>query len=122
MISTRTHGILDYIIGLALIAAPWLFGFAESGAATATPVTIGAAIILFSLFTNYELGVVRVIPMKVHLGLDLVLGIFLAISPWLLAYAEIIWWPHLIVGLVVLLSATMTEKISPTERATLHHG
>lgn len=27
-IPTKIHGVLDYIAGLALIAAPWLFGFA----------------------------------------------------------------------------------------------
>jgi len=30
-IPTKVHGILDYVVGVALIAAPWLFGFANVG-------------------------------------------------------------------------------------------
>jgi len=26
---TSVHGVLDYLVGMALIAAPWLFGFAS---------------------------------------------------------------------------------------------
>jgi hypothetical protein len=29
IISTRTHGVIDHLTGLLLIAAPWLFGFAN---------------------------------------------------------------------------------------------
>ena len=27
-IPTRAHGVLDYIVGLLLIASPWIFNFA----------------------------------------------------------------------------------------------
>jgi hypothetical protein len=33
-IPTRIHGMMDYAMGLLLIAAPWLFGFARGGAET----------------------------------------------------------------------------------------
>jgi len=121
MISTRTHGILDYVIGALLIIAPCLLGFADGGAAMWTPILIGAAIIASALFTKYELGVVRALPMRVHLGLDIVLGIFLALSPWLLGFSELVWAPHLIVGLIVLGSGMMTHKTSPLEQATIRH-
>jgi hypothetical protein len=32
-ISTKTHGVLDYLMGLFLILSPWIFGFANGGAA-----------------------------------------------------------------------------------------
>src|SRR5690606_6888463 len=122
MISTRTHGILDYIIGALLIIAPWLLDFADGGAAMWTAIVIGAAIIVFAFFTNYELGVVRTIPMRIHLGMDILLGIFLAVSPWLLAYSELVWAPHLIVGLIILGSGVMTQKAAPSEEATIRHS
>jgi hypothetical protein len=121
MIPTRTHGILDYIIGLALIAAPWLFGFAYGGAETWTPVIVGALIIVQSLFTNYELGVVRAIPMRVHLMADVVLGLFLAVSPWLLDYDQIVWAPHLIVGLVLVGSGLLTRRVAAGACDSHHH-
>lgn len=36
-IPTRIHGILDYVIGVALIAAPWIFGFSDQRAAMWEP-------------------------------------------------------------------------------------
>src|SRR5690606_36891724 len=32
-IPTKVHGILDYVVGAALIVAPWLFGYAGVGGA-----------------------------------------------------------------------------------------
>lgn len=113
MISTQVHGILDYIVGLALIGAPWLFGFAEGGAETWIPVFLGAGAISYALLTDYELGAVPVIPMKVHLGIDVAAGIFLAASPWLFGYADLVWIPHLIVGMLMIGSGLITERVPP---------
>lgn len=110
-IPTRTHGMIDYIVGVALVLAPWLFGFAQGGAETWTPVLIGLGTILYSLFTNYELGVVRRIPMSTHLGLDIAGGAVLAISPWLFGYAAIVWVPHVLVGLVEIVAGLTTRTV-----------
>ena len=82
-ISTKTHGVLDYLMGVILIAAPWVLGFARQGAETWVPVVLGAGAIIYSLMTNYELGMTKVISMRTHLGLDMMSGIFLALSPWI---------------------------------------
>jgi len=121
MIPTRTHGILDYIIGVALIAAPWLFNFAVGGAETWIPVLIGALVIVQALLTDYELGVVRVIRMRVHLMVDIVAGLFLAISPWLFNYNELVWAPHLIVGLLLIGAGLVTKKQTSGVRAPGQH-
>ena len=81
LISTRVHGILDYSTGLLLMVAPLLLGFSVDGGETWVPVILGAGAILYSLFTNYELGAVRQIPTPVHLGLDAMSGLILASSP-----------------------------------------
>ena len=62
-IPTRVHGAIDYLWGVALIASPWLLGFATGGAAQWVAVAFGAGAILYSLVTVYELGVLRIIPM-----------------------------------------------------------
>ena len=78
-IPSRIHGTLDYLVGLALIAAPFVGGFSDAGAWL--PIALGAGVIAYSLFTDYELAVSRVIPFPTHLGLDVACGAFLAISP-----------------------------------------
>lgn len=113
-ISTRTHGMLDYIIGVALILAPWLFGFANDGPSTWIPVALGIGIIVYSLLTNYELGAVRAISMPAHLWLDGLGGLFLALSPWLFDYADYVYLPHLIVGIAEIGAALMTHTVPET--------
>lgn len=120
MLPTRIHGVLDYLVGLALIAAPWIFDFADDGGAKMwVPIILGAGAILYSLMTDYELGVMPVIPMPVHLVLDMLSGIVLAASPWIFGFADEVKWPHLIVGLfeigAALITRTQRDVVDRTE-------
>jgi hypothetical protein len=114
--STRIHGVLDYLLGALLIAAPWALGFARGGAETWVPVGVGGAIVLYSLLTDYELGLVRRIQMPMHLLLDALGGIALAVSPWLLAFDQHVWIPHLAAGLLILLVTLLSDTIPGYER------
>jgi SPW repeat len=114
-IPTRVHGMLDYSMGALLIIAPWLLGFAAGGAETWVPVILGAGAIVYSLFTDYELGLVRRIPMGTHLGLDLGSGALLAVSPWLFGFADLVYLPHLILGLLEI-GAALTTRTTPEDR------
>ena len=120
LIGTRTHGFLDYIVGLLLIAAPWIFDFNKGGAETWVPVILGVVTILYSLLTDYEMGVSNKISMRTHLTLDMVSGIFLAVSPWLFGFADYIWEPHGIVGVLEIVVALMTRTSPSTEHPNAH--
>lgn len=109
-IRTKTHGYLDYIMGVVLIAAPWIFGFARDGAETWVPVILGVAAIAYSLVTSYELGAYPMISMRTHLALDLVSGILLAVSPWLFGFAEYVWVPHLVFGMAEIGASLLTKR------------
>lgn len=119
-IGTRAHGYIDYIVGVLLIAAPWIFQFYRGEAESWVPIILGASIILYSLLTDYELGVSRTISMRTHLALDVLGGIFLAVSPWLFDFADYIWEPHVIVGVLETAIALMTKRTPVTERGDLH--
>jgi hypothetical protein len=114
-ISTKMHGVLDYVVGVLLIAAPWLFNFNDGTAAQWVPVIIGLAVILMSVMTNYEAGMMKTIPMSTHLTMDVVVGIFLAASPWLFGFADQVYLPHLIVGLLSIGTGLCTETTPHTQ-------
>ena len=112
-IPTKFHAPLDYIVGAALIAAPWIFQFSEHTAATVVPIVLGIGLIAYSLFTNYELGVWKVAPMAVHNLIDIVAGGLLAASPWIFGFADEtanVWVPHLIVGLAAVFLGLFTKQ------------
>ena len=113
IISTKVHGILDYLVGAILIISPWLLGFSNGQAQTTIPVILGLAAILYSIITNYEFGIFKIIPFRIHLIIDALSGILLASSPWLFGFADHVYIPHLILGIleivVVLLTKTHTS-------------
>lgn len=114
MISSKTHAILDYLVGILLIAAPWLLGFADDSAATTIPVILGISTILYSLLTNYEYSVARMIPYKVHLTIDFLAGILLLTSPWLFDFSDRVYLPHVIVGAFEIVAVLLSRKATST--------
>ena len=113
---TRIHGMLDYLLGALLIASPWLFGFADNEGARWVPVALGAGVLLYSAFTDYELGVVKKLQMPAHLLLDALGGVLLAASPWMFGFDERVWIPHVAVGLAGVVTAAITNTVPGYER------
>jgi hypothetical protein len=115
-IPTGVHAYFDYIGGIGLLAAPFVFGFySVGGAAVILPMVLGAGLILYSLLTNYELGIpgLKFIPMSVHLTLDFVASAFLALSPFLFGFIDKTpnaWLPHIIAGVVVILLVLVSRS------------
>jgi len=127
LMPTAVHAAMDYVVGLLLIVSPWLFGFSdESSAATWIAVIAGVAMIGMSAMTDYEGGfLTRSIPMRVHLMTDAVLGLFLAVSPWLFGFADQgtnAWLPFVLIGLGEIGSAAVTdpEPEARARRSTAH--
>ncbi len=116
-ISSRLHGMLDYPTGLLLIAAPVLFGFGDAGtAAVAIPVVLGLMVLMQSLITNYEFSLLNLLPLPMHLATDVLGGVVLATSPFLVGFADEganAWLPHVVVGLGLILSGLLTQPHRP---------
>jgi hypothetical protein len=115
-LSTKTHGVLDYLVSILLIIAPWVLGFAGNNTATYVPVALGLVTVMYSLLTNYEWGAVKVISMPMHIMLDFVSGVLLAASPWLFGFSNYIFMPHLVVGILEILISLITQPLPYSHR------
>lgn len=109
-ISTKVHGTMDYISGLLIIISPWLFGFNDGSVAQWVVVIIGVVLMLTSILTNYETGVMKVMSMPAHLTMDVIAGIVLVVSPWLFGFADRVIWPYVIFGLFEIAAGLTTKK------------
>ncbi len=112
-IPTKFHAPLDYVVGVVLIAGPWIFQYSGSGAATAISIVLGIGLIAYSLLTNYELGVWKVAPMAVHNVIDVVAGALLAASPWLFGFADEganFWAPFVVIGVAAIFLGLTTKQ------------
>ena len=120
---TAVHGVFDYAGAIGLIASPFIFGFADvGGIAVFLPIVLGAGLLLYSLLTDYELGipVVKFIPMSVHLSVDFVASAFLAVAPFLFGYKNLglnVWLPQVVAGISVIL-LVLVSKTDPQVNTT----
>jgi hypothetical protein len=110
LIPRQIHAGMDYALGALLIVSPWLLGFADdSSAATWIAVIVGAGIVLLTAVTDDDLSLADAIGMRTHLGIDIATGLFLAVSPWLFGFADEVWTPFVVIGLLELGSALVTD-------------
>ncbi len=88
---TKTlHAYLDYPVAFALVALPFALGLGASNpvALFLSPV-VGVAAFLMTLFTDHHLGVVRVLPYRLHLAVDFAVGVLFLAAPFALGFAGI---------------------------------
>lgn len=119
-ISSKMHGMLDYGMGLLLMASPWLFGFSDVMTARWVAVGFGVMTILYSVFTRYELGIWRMIPFRIHLWLDVMSGVVLLAAPWFFGFAEWVMVPFVVFGLIEIITPLLTHRYAdvPEEDCT----
>jgi hypothetical protein len=117
VIPTKVHAIVDVVTGPTLVAAPNVGRFRDSTGSALPARAVGGGATVLSALTDYELGLVRVVPMRVHLALDALNGALLAAMPWLSRSAKRgkrYWLPHAIVG-VSEIALALTTKTQPRQ-------
>jgi hypothetical protein len=111
---------LDYPLGIVLILSPWIFGFSDvGGACVALPIIVGALMVAQSLITDWELSIADILPLPVHLMMDVLAGAVLAISPFVFGFSDEgtnAWLPHVIFGLGLIGSGLMTQRMRADRR------
>ena len=107
-IPTIAHGLADYIVGLIVLGLPIYFGW--TGASQVTFLALGLLVICYSLLTDYELGLFRVLRIRFHLLLDALFGIVMLVAPALLRLPNKAHVPLYVIG-VLSLFLSLTTKI-----------
>jgi hypothetical protein len=80
LISLPTHAVLELLVGIGLLAAPFALGFGPAGAAL--------SVVLGVLLVGLSLGVGEGLPVSTHLAFDQALVIGLAAGAVALAVAD----------------------------------
>ena len=120
-VPTKVHGVVDLVTGPALVAAPTLLRMQGARGSSLPPRLIGTAATAYSLLTDYEVGVRRVLPMRRHLALDAASGTALAAIPWVSGAARRgvrHWLPHALVGANEVFLA-LTTRMEPPQTSRL---
>ncbi len=86
-ISRFLHGAIEYLAGVLLVAAPFLFSF-ESDAATAVAVVAGVIVLVIASSTDGPTSLINSIPTATHVVLDFALAAVLIASPFLFSFSD----------------------------------
>ncbi|MEJ7826459.1 MAG: hypothetical protein WKF48_13575 [Solirubrobacteraceae bacterium] len=81
------HGVIEYVAGVLLIAAPFLFGF-DDGAAVAVSVVAGVVVLVVAASTEGTSSLINSIPVAVHVLLDYALVALLVAAPFLFGFSD----------------------------------
>jgi hypothetical protein len=78
------HAIADYAVAAALIIVAAVAG--GSGKSVGAGVAIGAVVLAVSMLTSYPLGVIKVLPFKIHSAGDYLAAVLLVVAPFALNF------------------------------------
>ena len=87
-IPRQLHAVLDYSYAALFSAAPELVGFSNEETAARLSRVVSGGVLLTSLLTRYELGLIRVLPFKAHLAADVAVGVLTAGAPFLFGFSR----------------------------------
>jgi hypothetical protein len=81
------HGVLEYVAGALLIAAPFLFAF-DSDTATAVSIAAGVVVLVVAACTAMSTGLIKSIPVQAHAVIDFLLAAVLIAAPFLFGFSD----------------------------------
>jgi hypothetical protein len=81
------HGLLEYGIGVLLIASSSLFSY-DDDTAKAVSILLGAAVLAIAALSDMSTALLRRIPLSAHILLDYVFGGLLVASPFIFGFSD----------------------------------
>lgn len=125
-ISLSTYGVINWVAVVLLLACPWISLSGEpafytlGGAALFLPLFFGWLEFIMAVFSDNKHGLIKQMPMEMHLFLDVIIGSFLLMSPFIFHFSDKLLWPQLLIGGLVFVAGAFTQK-SPFTSKYQHH-
>ena len=87
-ISRQQHGFIDYAYVPLVASAPEWVGFKDESTATNLTRLLSGSVLVATLLTRAEWGLVKLIPFKAHLLTDATVSALVMTAPWLAGFAQ----------------------------------
>jgi hypothetical protein len=79
LLNSRIHGAIDYVVVIFLWLSPQLFGLSQP--ISILTYSLGTVHLALTVFTNFHFGLIKIIPVRVHGWIELIVGIVLITTP-----------------------------------------
>lgn len=109
IISSRVHGILDYLTVLFLFAAPTIFKM--EGSLAIFTYALACIHFLLTALTNFEPGIFKVIPFRIHGLIELIVSVALiAVAFWFNSDGNVLgFYFYMCLAIVILVVFLLTD-------------
>src|SRR4051794_25845456 len=87
-ISVNTHAMLEPLMAVLIIVAPWLFGFSDVNDAQVICIVVGAAMLAAGAMTQWRYSLVKLVPLRMHFMTDLLLAAVLILTPFIFGFSD----------------------------------
>lgn len=117
IISSKTHGILDYATVIFLLASPTLFKM-EAPLSTIT-YALGVVHLTMTVLTNFEAGIIKLIPFRIHGLIEIVVALGAAILAfWFYEHVDTLgFYYYMALAIVILIVFILTDFKSVADQA-----
>ena len=109
IISSKMHGVIDYLLIAFVFASPTIFNM--EGALCTITYILGGVHLAVTLSTDFELGLIKVIPFRIHGLLEVVVTITLAIlATWFYSNGyETGFYYYMVLAIVIIIVFILTD-------------
>ncbi|MEO7444661.1 MAG: hypothetical protein ABIT96_01195 [Ferruginibacter sp.] len=111
------HGILDYVLIIFLLASPAIFGM--TGILATFTYGLGIVHLLLTILTAFPLGLIKVIPFRIHGIIEVVVSIFLALMAfWFYNQGNVLgFYFYMVMAIIIMIVFILTNfRGSPVNR------
>lgn len=107
-VTKQIHAYLDYPVAVALMALPFVLGLGSSNPlALQLSVATGIAAFILTLLTDHELGVIKIIPYRIHLLVDGLVAVVFILAPFIFSFKGLDAYYYWINGIAVLIVVSL---------------
>ncbi len=116
IISSKIHGMLDYATVIFLLASPTIFKM-EGNLGTIT-YTLAAVHFCLTILTDFESGVIKVIPFRIHGVIEMIVAVALAaLAFWFYNNGDTIgFYFYMALAIVIMIVFILTDFGSAPQR------
>jgi hypothetical protein len=82
------QGVIEYALGLLLIAAPFLFGYDDLSTPLGISIALGVVLLIVAAISEGPTGLVKQMPVTVHVTVDFLLSIVFIAAPFVLGFGD----------------------------------
>jgi hypothetical protein len=113
ILCNKTHGILDYVTVIAFALIPTVFGL--TGIPMALSYTLAIVHFLMTALTRFEFGMIKVLPLKFHKWVEMIVGPVLLVISWVLGFSDDVKarTVFMVAGVVIILVGLFSQYNEP---------